>query len=77
MVNLDVDKEELMGFLNYADDCCDSIRDTPCGCEGCIVWYYEKDNPDYNTVDEYGDPDWECPFQKMHAKLTNMLRKQA
>lgn len=72
-VVLDVDKEELMEFLENADECCDAIRDTPCGCEACNVWLWNKDDPKYLYTDE----GWECPFQKMHSKLTNLLRKQA
>lgn len=76
-VVLDVDKEELMEFLENADDCCESIRDNPCGCEACSVWFWNKDDPKYLHVDEDGDEEWECPFEEMHSKLTNLLRKQA
>ncbi len=76
-VVLDVEKEELMDFLENADECCYSIRSEPCGCEGCNVWYWNKDNPKYFHIDEDGDEEWECPFQEMHLKLSDLLRKQA
>ena len=56
-----VDKNLVWDVIEAAEILCDTVRDTPAGCDGCR--YCDPE-----------DPNWKCPLEDTIEKLNNQLR---
>ena len=70
----DIDKKLVEDLMLCAGTLCDSIRDTPCGCEGCWIWqawYYsvKNGNPTEEELEEY-----KCALDEVMEKLGEQIR---